>query len=72
MNNQFEFLDFITLVSFIIAIKNYNLNNIQVKNLDAHLQKQDDVQLQKIIEQNELLIAQNNEMLRLLNGGRNA
>ena len=56
MDNQFTFLDIITILSFVIAIENYNLNNVQVSNLDNHLRKQDDGQLQKIIEQNEEIL----------------
>jgi len=56
LDNQFTFLDIITILSFVIAIENYNLNNVQVSNLDNHLRKQDDGQLQKIIEQNEEIL----------------
>lgn len=41
MNNQFELLDILTIISFVIAIQNLNLNNTQVEQLQEHLERQD-------------------------------
>ena len=52
-----EFLDIITILSFVIALENLSLNEAQVADLhdhlkeqDDHLNKQDEEMLKKIIE----------------------
>ena len=50
------FLDLITVLSFIIGLENLRLNDEQVRNLDDHLNKQDNELLKKIILQNEEII----------------
>ena len=52
-----EFLDILTILSFVIALENLSLNEEQVINLqehlkeqDEHLNKQDTELLEKIIE----------------------
>lgn len=59
MERQVEFLDFITIVSFLVSLENLSLNQQQTDNLDKHLKKQDidvRVELNKIIKQNEEII----------------
>lgn len=58
-----NFLDAITVVSFLIGVMNLDLNTQQVSNLDKHLEQQDtvlkeehEVMLSKIIAQNERII----------------
>lgn len=60
MNNKLEFLDAITLLSFVIGVQNLELNERQVNNLEQHLAKQDHVLIE---EQNKMLetIIQQNE-----------
>ena len=50
--NQFELLDILTILSFIIGLQNLNLNIDQVNNLDQHLAQQDDILIK---EQNVML-----------------
>mgnify|MGYP003431992771 CR=1 FL=1 len=65
MNNfqNLDFLDIISILSFLIGLQNLDLNEKQVDSLEKHLRKQDDIlkseqnkMLEKIIEQNELII----------------
>lgn len=62
-NSQFDFLDLITLISFVIAIQNLKENEQQSKILEEKLDNQDNQYLQKIIEQNKLIIEQNEKLL---------
>lgn len=41
MKNQLEFLDILTIMSFVIALQNLQENNEQTKALEEHLQEQD-------------------------------
>ena len=61
--NEFTFLDIINILSLAIGVENLELNTQQVENLDKHLAEQDtvlkreqNVMLEKIIEQNEEII----------------
>lgn len=68
MENQLEFLDILTILSFIVGIQNLNLNINQVDSLDKHLEQQDHILIE---EQNEMLktiIKQNEEIIKLLKG----
>ena len=63
LNWNYDILNGITLISFIIALQNLDLNLQQTKGLDEHLKSQDDIlhnqnekYLNKIIEQNEKII----------------
>ena len=63
-----EFLDILTILSFIIGIENLNLNIKQSDALDRHLEQQDHILIE---EQNEMLktiIKQNEEIIDLLKG----
>lgn len=63
MNKQLDILDIITILSFCIAIKNLEENEQQSEILKQKLDDQDKEYLQKIIEQN-------NEIIKLLKGGK--
>lgn len=63
MNKQLDILDIITILSFCIAIKNLEENEKQGKILKNKLDNQDKEYLEKIILQNE-------EIIRLLKGGK--
>jgi len=67
-----SFLDILTILSFLVGVENLNLNDIQIRDLDKHLQEQDkelkqeqDKMLRKIIEQNQ-------EIIKLLKEKNNA
>ena len=74
-NNGIDFAGFIAdLYSVYLGQANLRLNTEQVNALDAHLQKQDNEYLAKMlnrleyaIQQNEILIKQNNQLIELLN-----
>ena len=60
------------MVSFIIGVMNLDLNTQQVNNLDKHLEEQDSILRE---EQNVMLskiIAQNEQIIKLLEGLINA
>lgn len=64
--NNLDFLDILTILSFIIGIENLNLNIDQSNSLDKHLKQQDNILMN---EQNEMLktiIKQNEEIIKLL------
>jgi hypothetical protein len=69
-NNQLDFLDIITLISFYIAIQNLQENEQQSKILEEKLDHQDEYYLKRAIElleesieQNKIIISQNEELL---------
>ena len=64
MNRQLDILDIITILSFCIAIKNLEENEKQNEMLKQKLDNQDNKYLKKIIEQNKIIIAQNEELLK--------
>lgn len=55
-NENWNFLDIISILSFIIGLQNLELNEKQVQNLQNHLNEQDNNQLATIIAQNEEII----------------
>ena len=66
--------NFLNAYSVLLGLQNLELNNEQVKALHAHLQKQDNEYLAKMldrlefsIKQNETLIQQNKQLIELLN-----
>lgn len=65
MNNN-NLGNFLNALGVALALVNIGLNDEQIDQLNTHLQQQDESFLKKIIDQNEILIAQNNEMLFLL------
>lgn len=55
-NKNLEFLDIISILSFVIGLQNLSLNETQVENLDKHLKEQDSILLDKILKkQNEMI-----------------
>lgn len=78
MNNEtkmpwnYDILNIIAIASYLLSIQNLQLNTKQASNddLNKHLQKQDEI----LQEQNERylskMIEQNNEILKLLKGGK--
>lgn len=54
--NNFKFLDFLTILSFVISVENLQLNVQQSQQIDDHLHTQDEKLLKKIIQQNEEII----------------
>lgn len=79
MNNNtqmpwnYDILNIIAIASYLLSIQNLQLNQQQTSNddLNKHLQKQDDI----LQEQNDKyllkIIQQNEELLKLLKGGKN-
>ena len=53
---EWDFIDIISVLSFIIGLENLELNQKQVSSLDKHLTNQDNQILAKIIQQNEDII----------------
>ena len=49
-------LDILTIFSFVIGLKNLELNQKQSDDLEKHLSKQDEEMLSKIIAQNQAII----------------
>lgn len=68
--NNLDFLDIINILSFLLQVENNNELEKQSSNDDImqELRKQDTLLFQKIIEQNEIIIKQNNDILSLLKG----
>lgn len=61
-----NFIDFINILSFVIGIENLQLNEKQIDGLMKELTDNQDSMLLTIIEQNNLLIKQNQEIIKLL------
>lgn len=55
---QFEFLDILAIIGFVVQMMNYEQNSKQSSNDDLmrEMRTQDRVYLQKIVEQNEKII----------------
>ena len=63
-NKEWDFLDILSIMSFIIGLENLKLNQEQVSHLEKHLESQDSIlikqqnaMLEKIIQQNEKIIS---------------
>jgi hypothetical protein len=54
--DNFDFLDIISILSFVIGLMNLDLNQQQVDSLDQHLSMQDEKLLKKIISQNDEIL----------------
>lgn len=68
--SNFEFLDVLTILSFIIGVENLELNKQQISDLQNYLKEQDHILIE---EQNQMLktiIKQNDEIISLLKGGK--
>lgn len=55
-NEQLDFLDIISILSFIIGLQNLELNQVQVDGLMKELRENQNTMLEKIIQQNEEII----------------
>lgn len=67
-NNFCNSMDALNIFSSYLGILNYNMNLQQSTNDDIikELKMQDNTYLKRAVEQNELIIAQNEEIIRLL------
>lgn len=67
MDDNSRILDLITVLSLILGVENYKLNDQQVDMMMREMSQTQDVILKKkIIEQNEIIIQQNEELKALL------
>lgn len=69
---QWDFLDVISILSFIIGLQNLELNQRQVDGLMSEMRDNQNSMLHDIIKQNEIIIQQNEELLKLLGEKNNA
>lgn len=69
---EFEFLDTLNILSFIIGLQNLELNQKQVDGLMSEMRDHQNSMLSIIIKQNELLIQQNEEIIKLLKEKKDA
>lgn len=63
---QWDFLDVISILSFIIGLQNLELNQRQVDGLMSEMRDNQNSMLHDIIKQNEIIIQRNEELLKLL------
>lgn len=73
MNDDFgSFWWWLAVTANYCQIESYQMNKNQISNdkLLKYLEHQDNDLLAKIIDQNEIIITQNDELLRLLKGGK--
>lgn len=68
-----DILNIITIASYLLSIQNLQLNTKQASNddINKHLQKQDKILYEQNEKYLEKIIEQNNEILKLLKGGKN-
>ena len=66
--NNFDFLDMLEIMAFIIQVMDYDATIKQVGNNDLmeEMRRQDSEYLQKIIGQNNEIMEQNKEIIELL------
>lgn len=69
---ELGFLDILSILSFIIGLQNLELNQKQVDGLMSEMTDHQNSMLSTIIKQNEQLIQQNEEIIKLLKEGKNA
>lgn len=70
-NNGIELLSLLLeFYQIYLAYENIDLNNEQIKMLMGEMRENQDKRLAEIIKQNEILIAQNREILELLKRGK--
>ena len=55
-NDNWDFIDIISILSFIIGLQNLESNQKQISDLDKHLSEQDNKLLTQIIHQNKEII----------------
>ncbi len=79
MNNEtkmpwnYDILNIIAIASYLLSIQNLQLNTKQASNddINKHLQEQDEILHEQNEKYLEKIIEQNNELLKLLKGGKN-
>lgn len=65
-NNELSLLDILNILSFIVGLQNLELNEKQSNDLQKHLSSQDDILIKEQNEMLKKLINQNNEIISLL------
>lgn len=68
MNKELTWLDILTILSYLIGVQNLNLNEKQVNDLDQHLQEQDDILIKQQNSMLKKIIEQNETIINLLKG----
>ena len=63
--------DLLDIISIYLALKNLELNEQQVNDLNEHLKKQDNNYLQRAIEQNQQILDKLDKILSLMTDKRN-
>lgn len=63
---QWDFIDIISILSFIIGLENLELNQKQIDGLMSEMRDNQNHLLCDIIKQNDIIIKQNEELLKLL------
>lgn len=63
-----DFIDILSILSFLIGLMNLDLNIQQVNGVMEELQNNQNKMLRTIIDQNDYIIKQNEEILSLLKG----
>lgn len=71
-NDDLEFLDIISILSFIIGLQNLELNQKQVDGLMAEMRDNQNSMLDTIIKQNKIIIQQNEDIIKLIKEKQNA
>lgn len=71
MNNDFNIL-FLSVLANVCQLDSWQMNRKSLSNEDLlkYLQHQDNDYLNKIIEQNDIIIKQNNEILEYINNSK--
>lgn len=67
-----EFLDILTILSFIIGLQNLELNQKQVDGLMSEMRDNQNSMLATIIKQNKVIIQQNEDIIKLIKEKQNA
>lgn len=65
-NGELDFLDILNIASFVVGLMNLSLNEQQVDGLMKEMTDKQDKLLEKAVEQNKTIIAQNEEIIKLL------
>lgn len=63
-----EFGDLINVLSLCVGLQNLDLNEQQVQNVMKELRENQNSMLKAIIKQNEIIIEQDKEIIKLLRG----
>lgn len=64
--DNWSFIDIISILSFIVGLQNLELNEKQIDGLMSEMTNNQDSMLTTIIKQNKQIIAQNEEIIKLL------